>query len=163
MSLLIIRRNFMHFCAKVQPEMHVDAYYTGHTEIQKQTVIHWPTEPQKTKEPQNKSDHGCHLSSLSVSLSLAPTQKHTYLETQRHRRHCHDLMYWNVHFTSTENAGQYQSQMTDKPSNTDSIFDVWWSHTETEKKTQKQTATRRYHIWVNTDKTAASNKCMAYY
>lgn len=100
-------------------------------------LTHWAAEDKRAAD---KSDHWWHLSSLSVSLSFAETQKHTYLEMLRHHHHCHDLMYWNVHFTSTENAGQYQSQKTDKPSNKDSIFNVW-SHTENDR-SQRQTATR---------------------
>lgn len=91
-----------------------------------QTVIHWPTELQKPEELlTNLITDGI---SLSLSLLIvcvsfcSQTQKNTYLETLRQRRHCHDQMYWNVHFTSTENAGQYQSQETDKPSNKDSIL-----------------------------------------
>lgn len=72
----------------------------GQIDVQTQTVIHWPTELQKTKELQ--TNHWWHLSSLLASLSFAETQKHTYLEMLRHRHHCPDLMYWNVHFTSTE-------------------------------------------------------------
>lgn len=74
------------------------------------------------KRAADKFDHWCHLSSLSDSLSLS---RDTYLEALRHPHRRHDLVYWNVHFTSTENAGQYQSQRTDKPSNKDSIFNVW--------------------------------------
>lgn len=65
--------DLMHFCAKVQPRMHADAYCS--TDTQTQTVIHWPTELQKTKELQNKSDHRCHLSSLSVFF-CADTKAH---------------------------------------------------------------------------------------
>lgn len=119
-----------HFCAKVQHKMHVDAYCTGNTVIQTQTVIHWPTELQKTKELQTNLITDA-ISTHCLSLFLLHRHKSTHLETLRHRHHCHDLMYWNVHFTSTDNAGQYQSLKTDKPSNKDSIVDVW-SHTETE-------------------------------
>lgn len=77
---------------------------------------------------------------LSLVLFARDRQKQTYLVTLRRRHRCRDLMYWNVHFTSTENAGQYQSEKTDKPSNKDSICSVW-SHTEREK-SQRQMATR---------------------
>lgn len=108
-----------------------------HTDTNSYPLTHWAAEDKRAAD---KSDHWCHLSPLAVSLSFAETQKHTYLKTPRHRHHCHDLMYCNVHFTSMENAGQYQSQKTDKPSNKDSIFNVW-SHTENDK-SQKQTAAR---------------------
>lgn len=70
-------------------------------DVQTQTVIHWPTELPKTKELQTNQitdDIFPHCR----PLSFAETQKHTYLQTLRHRHHCPDLMYWNVHFTSTE-------------------------------------------------------------
>lgn len=113
--------------------------YRAHryTDTNSYPLTHWAAEDKRAAD---KSDHWCHLSSLSASHSFAQTQKHTYLGTLWHRHHCRDLMYWNVHFTSTENAGQYQSQKTDKPSNKDSIFNVW-VHTE-EEKSQQQTATR---------------------
>lgn len=96
---------FFYSLIQVQCKTQVDSYCTGHRSTD--TVIHWPTERQKTEELQtNLVTDAISLPSLSVSLSFALTQKHTCLETLRHCRHCHDLMYWNVHFTSTENAGQ---------------------------------------------------------
>lgn len=138
---LCTRVDFMHFYAwKFNPRC-TSMPIVQDTQIYMHSnpLTRWATEDKRAAD---KSDHWCHLSSLSVSLSFffVQTQKNTYLETLRHCHHCHDLMYWNVHFTSTENTGQYQSQKTDKPSNKDSIFDVW-SHTEREK-SQKQTATR---------------------
>lgn len=140
-----------HFCTTVHPKLqyrHIYeylAYWTG-----TQTVIYCPTEVQKPEKLQKNL-----IPLFIVCLSLfSLTQKHKYLETLRQRHHRCDLMYWNVHFTSTENAGQYQSQKTDKPSNKDSILS---GHIQTEK-TQKQTATRHWHIRVNRDKATASNK-----
>lgn len=62
-----------------------------------ETFTRWPAIDRRAAD---KSDH---CGNLYLSLSLI-----VCLETLRHRRHCHDLMYWNVYFKSTEDAGQYQ-------------------------------------------------------
>lgn len=124
------------------------------TEEENGFLFYWPTDIQTSSYPlthqdagdkgvADKCDHWCHLTTLSVFLCFTQTQQHIYLETLRSRHRCHDLMYWNVHFTSTENAGQYQTQRTDKPSNKDSSLDVW-SHKETVKSQSRQPQNIKY-------------------
>lgn len=86
-----------------------------------------------------KSDHWCHLFSLSDPLSFRDTKAHI---SWKRWDAAIAAMIWctEMYISHPHNAGQYQSQKTDKPSNKDSISNVW-SQTENDK-SQKQTATR---------------------
>lgn len=68
------------------------------------------------------------------------TQKHAYLETLRHCHRCNDQMC----ISHPRDAGQYQSEKTDEPSNKDSIFRVW-SPAKNDK-SQQPTATGRVYV-----------------
>lgn len=77
-----------HFCAKVQPKMYVDAYCTGNTDIQTQTVIHWPTELQKTKELQTNL-----ITDAISPHCLSPFLLHRHKST-------HILKHWDTAITA---------------------------------------------------------------
>lgn len=99
------------------------------------------------KRTADKSDHWWHLFSLSASFFRRDTKAHISSNAETPPSlPWSDVLKCTFHI-HRENAGQYQSQKTDKPSNKDSIFNVW-SHTENDR-SQRQRVTRQRQTQLN--------------
>lgn len=151
-----LHMDFIHFSAKIQSKMNVDAYCTGHTDIQRQTVIHWPTERQKTKE----------LQTNLITDAISPHCLSLFLLHRHKSRHI--LKHWDTAITAmiwcTEMYISHPQRMQDNiglkrqislqikiPSSMSSHIQRKKNHKEDSHKTPTHPGKHR------------QNKCMPYY